>query len=66
MNKLDLIDIYRMRHPAKIEFAFITVHMEDAHGRFTKRNYLPGPEESSCRFQDQNCLECFLTTMELN
>lgn len=29
MNKLDLIDIYRMRHPAKIEFAFITVHMED-------------------------------------
>lgn len=29
MNKLDLIDIFRMLYPAKIEFAFIKVYMED-------------------------------------
>lgn len=57
MSKLDLMDIYRMLHPTKIEFAFIKV--ED----LPKENYLPGPIESSRRFQDQNC---FLITMELN
>lgn len=29
MNKLDLSDVYRMKHPAEIEFAFFKVHMED-------------------------------------